>query len=463
MSGTALDRLRESGAALSRVTERWVPDAWVILMSLTVVALIIAVTGGGATLPEAALAWGAGVWTLLELAMQFSIIMVAAHACASSPPMYRMLDRLAGVPNPERPVQAVALAAGFSMAAGYLNWAFGLIGSALFVPFILKRNPRADVRLVIAAAYMGIGTVWQSGLSSSAPLILATPGNPLLEPGAGAPVVDRLYPVTETLFHPFNLGYAAVMLLVGLVAAMVLHPRRDVVTLTPAEVDEILPAPPPPARPGTTPAERLDRFRGWTLLAAVLLAYPLIHSIVTRGFGASWTINAYNTVFLVVALLLHGRPTSFLRACREGVASAWGIILQFPFYAGIFGVIQNTNLGSWLGEQFAEVATTRLYPLVVYVYSGIMSMFIPSAGSKWMIEAPYVIPAGEALDVSVMTTLLAYAYGDSAFNLIHPFWALPILAVTRRRFGEVFGYAFLLWLATILVGIVTMLVIPIRW
>lgn len=463
MSGIALDRLRESGAALSRVTERWVPDAWVILMSLTLVALLLAVTGGGATVPEAGLAWGAGVWTLLELAMQFSIIMVAAHACASSPPMYRLLDRLAGLPNPERPAQAVALAAGFSMAAGYLNWAFGLIGSALFVPFILKRNPRADLRLVIAAAYMGIGTVWQSGLSSSAPLILATPGNPLLEPGTGAPVVDRLYPVTETLFHPFNLGYAAVMLLVGLVAAMVLHPRRDVVTLTPAEVDEILPAPPPPARPGTTPAERLDRFRGWTLLAAVLLAYPLIHSIVTRGFGASWTINAYNTVFLVVALLLHGRPTSFLRACREGVASAWGIILQFPFYAGIFGVIQNTNLGSWLGEQFAEVATTRLYPLVVYVYSGIMSMFVPSAGSKWMIEAPYVIPAGEVLDVSVMTTLLAYAYGDSAFNLIHPFWALPILAVTRRRFGEVFGYAFLLWLATILVGIATMLVIPIRW
>ncbi|WP_419163466.1 TIGR00366 family protein [Candidatus Palauibacter sp.] len=458
-----LDRLRDGGAALSRVTERWVPDAWVILMSLTVVALVLAVTGGGATIPEAGLAWGTGVWTLLELAMQFSIAMVAAHACASSPPVYRLLNRLASLPNPERPVQAVALAAGFSMTAGYLNWAFGLVGSALFVPFILKRNPRADVRLVIAAAYMGIGTVWQSGLSSSAPLILATPGNPLLEPGTGTPVVDRLYPVTETLFNPFNLGYAVAMLLVGLVAAMALHPRRDVVTLTEAEVEEILPAPPPRARPATTPAQRLDRFRGWTILAAALFAYPLIHSIITRGFGASWTINAYNTVFLLSALLLHGRPLSFLRACRDGVGAAWGVILQFPFYAGIFGVIQNTNLGSWLGEQFAEVGSTRLYPLVVYFYSGIMSLFIPSAGSKWMIEAPYVIPAGEVLDVSVMTTLLAYAYGDSAFNLIHPFWALPILAVTRRRFGEVLGYAFLIWLATILLGIVTMLVIPTRW
>ncbi len=458
-----LSRLRDAGSSLSRITERWVPDAWVILMFLTVVALILAVFGGGATKLEAVLAWGDGVWTLLGLGMQFSIAMVAAHACASSPPIYKLLDRLAGLPDPERPTQAVALAALFSMSAGYLNWAFGLVGSALFVPFILKRNPRADVRLVIAAAYMGIGTLWQSGFSSSAPLILATPGNPLLEPGTGTPVVDRLYPVTETLFNPFNLGYALVMLVTGLVVAMALHPRTDAVTLSEAEVAEILPAPPSrPERPNT-PAEHIDAFRGWTILAAGLFGYPLAHSIVTRGFGASWTIDAYNTVFLVCALLLHGRPMSFLRACRGGVGAAWGIIIQFPFYAGIFGVIQNTDLGGWLGERFAEVATTRLYPLVVYMYSGIMSLFIPSAGSKWMIEAPYVIPAGEALDVSVITTLLAYAYGDSAFNLIHPFWALPILAVTRRRFGEVLGYAFLIWLATLAIGVVAMLVIPTTW
>ena len=458
-----LNQLRDVGGALSKVTERWVPDAWVILMSLTVVALILAIIGGGASPEEAVLAWGSGVWTLLELAMQFSIAMVAAHACASSPPIYRVLDRLAGLPDPEKPAGAVALAAMFSMLAGYLNWAFGLVGSALYVPFILKRNPKADVRLVVASAYMGIGTVWQSGFSSSAPLILATPGNPLLEPGTGDPIVSRLYPVTETLFNPFNISYALVMLGTGLLAAMILHPRREVVTLTTEEVDEILPEPPvKPERP-ITPAHHIDAFPGWVILAAGLFAYPLVHSIMTKGFGASWTINAYNTVFLIFALVLHGRPMSFLRACREGVRSAWGSIIQFPFYAGIFGVIHNTNLGVWLGDRFAEVASTRLFPLVVYVYSGIMSLFIPSAGSKWMIEAPYVVPAGELLDVSVMTTLLAYAYGDSAFNLIHPFWALPVLAITRRRFGEIFGYAFLFWVISVIVGVGAMLVIPTSW
>ena len=182
----------------------------------------------------------------------------------------------------------------------------------------------------------------------------------------------------------------------------------------------------------------------------------------TRGFGVSWTINAYNATFLVAALLLHGRPLPFLRACRDGVDAAWGIILQFPFYAGIFGLMQNAGLGAWLGELFAEWASTGSYPLVVYFYSGFMNLFVPSAGSKWLIEAPFLIPAGHALDVSTVTVLLAYAYGDSSTNLIQPFFAIPILAVMRMRFGDVVGYTLLVALACTAVSVVAMLLIPAR-
>jgi short-chain fatty acids transporter len=195
-------------------------------------------------------------------------------------------------------------------------------------------------------------------------------------------------------------------------------------------------------------------------MAAILLAYPLAHSIWTRGFGTSWTINAYNAVFLVAALLLHGRPLSFLRACRRGVDSAWGIILQFPFYAGIFGLMQNTGLGRWIGELFAGFATQQSYPFVVYAYSAVVNLFVPSAGSKWLIEAPYLIPAAEQLDVSVVTVLLAYAYGDSTTNLIQPFFAIPILAVTRVRFGDVVGYTLLIAAACFLVSALAMFLIP---
>lgn len=455
-----LDLLRDLGAALSRFTERWVPDSWVICMILTSIAFVLAVGGAGVGVQEAVLAWGDGVWVLLTLAMQFTLAMVAAHACVSSRPVYALLDRLASLPDPERPIQAIWLAAGFSLVTAYVNWALCLVACALFAPFLCRRNPRVDVRVLIAASYIGLGTVWHGGLSGSAPLILATPGNPLLAPSAGAPVVHRLYPVTETLFRPFNLAYLCVIGATGLLTAVALHPRKGRVCLTPEQVEAILPKPPVRVPAPRTPAERVEAFRGWVWLAALLLAYPLGHSIVTRGFGTSWTINAYNAVFLVAALLLHGRAGSFLHACRQGVDAAWGIILQFPFYAGIFGLMQNTGLGAWVGHLFARIATQGSYPIVVYLYSAVMNLFVPSAGSKWLIEAPYLLPAGHSLDVSVVTVLLSYSYGDSTTNLIQPFFAIPILAVTRLRFGDVVGYTFLIAVACGVVSGVAMLLIP---
>ncbi len=455
-----LDGLRDLGAGLSRFTERWVPDSWVICLMLTVVALGLAVFGAGVGLEAAVLAWGGGMWNLLELAMQFSIAIVAAHACVASRPVFHLLDRMARLPDPRRPLQAVALGAAFSLVTAYLNWAFCLVACALFVPFLCRRNPRADVRVLTAACFLGLGTVWHGGFSGSAPLILATPGNPLLAPATGSPVLSRLVPVTETLFAPFNVIYLIVIGAAGFAAVMAIHPRRDAMVLSEAETEAILPKPPPLPREVTTPAGRMDRLRVWTLLAAALIAYPLGHSMVTRGFGTSWTINAYNMVFLTAALVLHGRPDTFVRACREGVGAAWGIILQFPFYAGIFGVMNNTALGGWLGDLFASAATPRSYPLLVYVYSCLLNLFVPSAGSKWLIEAPYLLPAGSRLGVSEVTVVLAYMYGDSTTNLIQPFWAIPILAVTRLRFGDVVGYMFLVAVACALVTAAAMLIIP---
>lgn len=458
----ALELVRDLGAALSRATERWVPDSWVICMMLTAAALALAILGAGVGPADAALAWGAGLWSLLGLAMQFTIAMVAAHACVASRPVYRLLDRLASLPDPERPLQAIALAGLFSLVTAYLNWALCLVACALFVPFVCRRNPRVDVRVLVAASYLGLGTVWHCGLSGSAPLILATPGNPLLAPAVGPPVVDRIFPVTETLFAPFNLAYAAVIGTVALLATLALHPRSGAVTLGAEEVRAILPDPPEPPRPAATPAARLDAFRGFTWLAAGLIGFTLVHSFATRGFGTSWTIDAYNMVFLAAALLLHGRPSSFLLACRRGMDSAWGIVLQFPFYAGIFGLMTLTGLGAWIASLFERFASAGSFPLVVYVYSALMNLFVPSGGSKWLIEAPYLVPAGEALGVSVPTVVLAYAYGDSTTNLIQPFFAIPILAVTRLRFGDVVGYTLLVALVCFVVSVVAMGVIPAR-
>lgn len=447
------------GEGLTRFTQRWIPDSWVVCMMLTVLATLLAIVGAGAGLNETVLAWGGGMWALLELAMQFSIAMIAAHACISSRPAHRFLDWLARQPDADRPVQAVVLLGAFSIIIAYFNWAASVVASALFVPFLARRNPKADIRLLIAAGYLGLGTVWHGGLSGSAPLILATPGNPLMDPATGAPIIDRLLPVTETLFVPFNLVYLAIVSVVALVMVYVLHPRGNVQTLSDEHLRRIMPVMPDEVAP-TTPAAGMEAFRGWSILAAILIGYPLGYSIVTNGFGASWTINAYNAVFLIGALLLQGRPANLVRAFGDGARTASGVILQFPFYAGIFGIINSTGLGDWLGELFVRAATTETYPLIVYLYSGFVNLFVPSGGSKWLIEAPYLLPAARELGVSPTTTLLAYCYGDSTSNLIQPFWAIPILTVTRMKFGDVLGYTGLIALVLLIVTSVAMLIIP---
>jgi short-chain fatty acids transporter len=452
--------LADLGGRLSRFTERWIPDSWVVCMMITVLVFVLAVAGAGVSLPAAVLAWGGGMWTLLELSMQLALALVAAHACVSSRPIFKSLEKLSGLPNPDRPAQAVVVMALYSMITGYFNWALSLVASALFIPFLCRKNPRTDVRLLAVAAYLGQGTVWHGGLSGSAPLILATPGNPLIAPAGGAPVLDRLIPVTETIFAPFNLMYLPVVAATGLLTLALLHPRADAVTLSPAQIDGMMPRIPdlPPPRP--TIAGWLDRFRGWTLLAAALIAYPLGHALVTRGLAA-WNINAYNMVFLTLALVLHGRPESLVKAFVGGATTAAGIILQFPFYAGIFGVMKNTPLGEWMGHLFVVVSRPRTFPLVVYAYSALMTTFVPSGGSKWLIEAPYLLPAARQLGVSVSTTVLAYAYGDSSGHLIQPFWAIPILTVTRLRFGDIVGYNVLVFAACFVVSVIAMLLIPI--
>ena len=451
--------LSDLGGRLSRITERLIPDSWVVCMMLTVVVLALAIVGAGVSPHAAILAWGGGMWTLLELSMQLALALVAAHACVASPSIFRSLEKLSAISNPDKPVQAVVVMALYSMVTAYFNWALSLVASALFIPFLCRRNPKTDVRLIAVAGYLGQGTVWHGGLSGSAPLILATPGNPLVAPAGGAPVLDRLVPVTETIFQPFNLIYIVIVALTALVTLVLLHPRHQVVTMPASQIDAVMPSIPqlPPSR--DTIAGKLDRFRGWTILGAVLIAYPLGHSLITRGFTA-WNINAYNMVFLTFALLLHGRPESLVRAFVNGATTAAGIILQFPFYAGIFGVMKSTPLGEWLGNFFVSISRPRTFPLIVYLYSALMTMFVPSGGSKWLIEAPYLLPAARALGVTVSTTVLAYAYGDSNAHLIQPFWAIPILTVTRLRFGDIVGFGSLVFLACAVVSTIAMMLIP---
>jgi short-chain fatty acids transporter len=452
--------LARLGLSLTRLTERWVPDSWIIAVVLTLTVAVLAITAGRAA-PGAALdAWGRGLSALLALTMQFTLMIVVSYVCAVSPPLKRFLGWLASRPDPERPRQAILLMGLFSTLTAWLNWAFSLVVSAAFLPFVVRANPRADFRLLVTCAYLGIGTVWHTGLSGSAPLIIATPDNFLLKAG----VLSELIPTSRTIFAPFNLGYAALAGLVGLgIVAALVPPAEHTLTVSDEQASRLEKANRMKAKPEvTSPVDRMEWWPGWSLITGgAMLAY-FGYQVQKVGLAQAWTIDSYNLVLFAFAILLHWHPKSFLHACEEGIKHTWGVVIQYPLYGGIFGLMSYTELGNVLTHFFVNASSPRLFPVVVYIYSAILNYFVPSGGSKWIVEASYLIPAGQALGVSIPTVTLSYAYGDMTTNLIQPFWAIPILAVAGLRFGDILGYCCILSGLLFVFNLLVLLVIPLQ-
>ena len=452
--------LAQLGLALTRFTERWAPDSWVIAVMLTIIVAVLAMTVGGASATMTLNAWGSGLWALLALSMQFTLMMVVAYACAVSPPLTRVFTWLASRPNPHSPRQAVALMAIFSTVTAWLNWAFSLVVSAAFLPFLLRANPRVDFRVVVTCAYLGLGTIWHTGLSGSAPLIIATPDNFLIKSG----VLTEIVPTTQTMFAPFNLVYACIAGTVGVLLAMALTPTEEkTMRISEERIARLAQREQVRRRPtAMLPADRLEWWPGWSLLVGgALLAYFGLQ-VQTVGLSRAWTIDNYNLLFLALGLLLHWYPKSFLHACEEGIKNTWGIVIQYPLYAGIFGLMSYTALGETLTHFFVSASSPRFFPVLVYCYSAVLNYFIPSGGSKWIVEASYLIPAGQALGVSIPTVTLSYAYGDMTTNLLQPFWAIPILTVAGLRFGDIMGYCFILSGLMFVFNLLALLLIPVQ-
>jgi short-chain fatty acids transporter len=432
--------------ALARLSARWVPDAFSIAALLTFLAIALGLTLGGATPAQCALAWGGGVWTLLSFGMQIALVIFAGYVLAVAPPVARALGALARVPRGPR--SAVAWTAFLSMTLCWLNWGAGLIASAMLVRTIARARPDTDYRLLVAVAYLGMGTTWHGGPSGSVPLLFATPGSFMIRDGLlAAPV-----PLSETIFTAANLGLmlAVVAVLTGFAA--LLHPARERTLSVSAETLAGLVTFEPPARPkAPTPAERLVH-GPWLnrALGLLALAYVLLQA---RGGAFAATLDSVNLIAIGLGLFLHPSPASLGKAAEEASRPLHGVVLQFPLYAGIYGIIKDTGLVESLTHAFLAVSTPGRYPLVVFGYSAVLNYLVPSGGAKWAMEAPYVLGAAKELGVPATSVAMAYAYGDMATNLIQPFWAIPLLGVARLEFRDILGYELLcLAVYAVLVG-----------
>jgi len=417
--------------------QRYLPDPFIFAIILTFAVFLLVMPSTGQGPMQVVNAWAGGFWNLLSFSMQMAMVVVTGHAMASAPAFKSKLAMLAGVAK--TPGQAIILVTAISAMACWVNWGFGLVVGAIFAREIAARVKGVDYRLLIASAYSGF-LFWHAGFSGSIPLSIAGGAN-ISTVTNGA--VTGPIPTSETIFSPMNLTILAVMFVTIPLLNRLMHPApQDTITID-AELLEETKVEEVKDRADMSPAERLENSRVLSLLLGAMGFAYIIYYFITNGFALN--LNIVNFTFLFSAILLHGTPKSLLNSISQGARNCSGILLQFPFYAGIMGMMTATgdsgaSLAGVISQGFVSISNETTFPLFTFLSAGIVNFFVPSGGGQWAVQAPIMMPAGAALGVDAAKTAMAIACGDAWTNMIQPFWALPALAIAGLGAKDVMGY-----------------------
>jgi len=429
-----------------KLVQRWLPEPFIFAIILTLVAGCLAMPICQQTPLEVVEHWGDGVWNLLAFAMQMSLVLVCGSTLAAAPVVKKAISSLAN--KPRTPVAAIALVTAVSALACWLNWGFGLIVGVVFAKEIARKLPQIDYRLLIASAYSGF-VVWHAGLSGSIPLTMATPGEALTKATNG--VLTAPVPISQTILSPYNIVIVLVVMLAIVITNSLMYPKKDVVAVDPALLVESSDSSKNLRPEHPTPAQRMEHSCLLSWIVAIMgFAYLVIH----LGFGGgSFDLGSVIMLFLFLGVLLHGTPLAYVRAFTHAATGAAGIILQFPFYAGIMGIITGVgtsgiSFGTVISNACISISTPTTYPLLTFLCAAVLNMFVPSGGGHWAIQAPIMFAAGADLGVDPGLTGTAIAWGDAWTNLIQPFWAIPALAIAKLDAKDIMGFCLIDLLVT---------------
>ncbi len=416
------------------IMQRWLPDAFIFAIILTFIVFLAGTLGEGQSPSNMVQFWGDGVWNLLVFSMQVTISLVTGSVLAQTTAVKRVLRALASLAR--NPSQAILLMTFISLICGWISWAFGLIASALMAREIARHVKGVHYPLLVASAYSGM-VIWHAGLSGSIPLKIAVSDGDVLSKLMNGVTI----PLSETIFSwQVLLISGLVLVTLPVIFRMMMPPPGEIQEVDSQQLGEVEQV---PIRTNT-PSDRIENSRLPTLLLGLLGGYYLVEFFLN---GGSVGLNTLNLIFLVSGLLLHRSTTSYLFAVNEAVKGLSGIVLQFPLYAGIMGMMAQSGLAASVSSWFIEISTPNTFNLFTFLSAGIVNFFVPSGGGQWAIQAPIVIPAAQSLGIPLNQAAMAIAFGDAWTNMVQPFWALPLLGIARLGIRDIMGYCTvaLLW------------------
>lgn len=455
--------IERAGIWLADKVERYMPSPFLFAIILSYVVFIAGVSLEGANPFEMVGFWYEGFWLFLAFAMQMTLILMTGYVVAYHPRVHDLLQRLTKIPNNGR--QAVVLVGVFSMVVAWFHWGISIIAGAIFAREMGKTAYKngIDVHypLLVVAAYMGMGLTWHWGLSASAPLLIATEGNEFIELG----VLDSVVPTSATIFSTYALVLTVLSIVFAALALYMLSPppaRSSGVTeyvsesaLFGSETDGDA----EPERDQPVPADRIDNSRIIGGVIALTGVAYVVYLFATQGLDAL-NLNVVNFAFLFTGVLIYMHPAVYRERFGESAEGAAGIILLFPFFAGIQGMMNSSGLSETIASTLFSVSTAETFPVIAWITGAIVNLFVPSGGGEWIVLGPSVLDAAQNLGVPVGQATIAYAVGDAHTNLLNPFWALPVLAITGIKAREMFGYAIAMLIALIPFLAIVLYVVP---
>ncbi len=431
-TGTREPAIARAMRPVNSVVEKYIPSAlnFAILLSVAVGLMALLLTDAGPA--DVLRGWGEGLAGLLAFMTQMALILLLGHALANTRPVRRLLGALAQVPR--TPLQAYVFVFLVAAVASLITWGLGLVVGALLARDVAAAGDRRGLELsfpmLVASGFSGF-VVWHMGYSGSGPLTAATPGSFIEEQ------LGRTVPITETTFSAWNLtAVVATVVLVALalwlIAPRAVEPAHRMTAAALAASEQTV-----TEEEVVTPADRLDASRVPTLVVGLALAgYLVLHF----AEGGTVTLDVVNWMFLGLIFLLARNAFEVMALIKNAAANVGDILLQFPLYAGIMGMMAATGLIQVLSDSVVAVATPQTLGLLAFLSAGLVNFFVPSGGGQVAVQAPILLDAGARLDVDPAVVIMAISYGDQWTNMIQPFWALPLLAIAGLKIRDILGY-----------------------